>query len=278
MTGPAAGAREGHRAGYSFASAVRMEWLKLRSLRSSRWITLIIVASVIGVGIAVLIYYPDHWAQMSAASKAHFDPTNSGYAGMAIAQLAVGVAGVLVITGEYSSGSIRSTLAAIPNRPLLLTAKALVFGTAALIVGEFTSLGSFFVSQYIVLSAPAPHASLGQPAVLRAVLMLGAYLALIGLIGLGLGAIIRHTAGAIAAMVAVVLAAPMLLQLFPASVHNAGGKYLPMMIAENSLGGVVPAAHSLPSWLPPWPGLGLLCGYAAVLLLLGGWQLSRRDA
>jgi hypothetical protein len=251
-----------------------MEWLKLRSLRAPRWSTLIIVASVIGVGIAVLSYYPGHWAGMSAASKAKFDPTNDGYAGMVIAQLAVGVAGVLAMTGEYSSGSIRSTLAAIPNRPLLLAAKALVFGTVALIVGEFTTLTSFFVSQYIVLSAPAPHASLGQPDVLRAVLMLGAYLALIGLIGLGLGAIIRHSAGAIATLVALVLAVPMALQLFPAGVHDAAGKYLPMLIAENSLGSVMPSAHSLSAW----PGLGLLCGYAAALLLLGGWLLTRRDA
>jgi hypothetical protein len=251
-----------------------MEWLKLRSLRSPRWITLIIVASVIGVGIAVLSYYPGHWADMSAASKADFDPTNNGYAGMAIAQLAVGIAGVMFMTGEYSSGSIRSTLAAIPNRPLLLAAKALVFGVAALIVGELTSLSSFFISQYIVLSAPAPHASLGQPGVLRAVLMLGAYLALIGLMGLGLGAIIRHTAGAIAILVAVVLAIPMMVHEFPASVQNAGGKYLPMLIAENSLGAVVRSPDSLSAWT----GMGLLCGYAAALLLLGGWLLNRRDA
>lgn len=274
MSAAVAGARQDRGRGYGFASAARMEWLKLRSLRSSLWVTLIIVASVIGVGIAVLSYYPGHWAHMSAASKATFDPTNDGYAGMAIAQLAAGVAGVLVMTGEYTSGSIRSTLVTIPNRPLLLTAKVVVFGTAALIVGEFTSLTSFLVSQYLVLSAPAPHASLGQPGVLRAVLMLGAYLALVGLIGLGLGAIIRHTAGAIATLVAVVLAVPMVLRLFPAAVQNAGGKYLPMMIAENSLGAVVPSAHSLSAW----PGLGLLCGYTAAVLLLGGWLLTRRDA
>lgn len=274
MSAAVAGARQDLGRGYGFASAARMEWLKLRSLRSSRWITLIIVASVIGVGIAVLSYYPGHWAHMSAASKADFDPTNNGYAGMAIAQLAVGVAGVLVMTGEYSSGSIRSTLATIPNRPMLLTAKAVVFGTAALIVGEFTSLTSFFVSQYIVLSAPAPHASLGQPGVLRAVLMLGAYLALIGLMGLGLGAIVRHTTGAIATLVAGVMAVPMMMHFFPASVQNGFGKYLPMLIAENSLGAVVPSPDSLSAWA----GLGVLCGYAAGLLLLGGWLLARRDA
>jgi ABC-2 type transport system permease protein len=260
--------------GYGFAQAARMEWLKLRSLRFGPWVTLIIVASVVGIGIAVLSYYPGHWAHMSAADKASFDPTNNGYAGMAIAQLAIGVAGVLVMTGEYSSGSIRSTFAAIPNRKLVLAAKAAVFGVAALVVGEVTALAAFFINQYIVLSAPAVHASLAQAGVLRAVLMLGAYLALIGLLGLALGVIIRHTAGAIATVVGVVLALPLLFQAFPAGIRDGVSKYMPMMIAENSLGAVKPVTDSLPAW----PGLGLLCGYVAILLVAGGWLLTRRDA
>jgi ABC-2 type transport system permease protein len=274
MTAAVVRAAQTRRPRYGFASAARMEWIKLRSLRSPAWITLAIAVSVIGVGIAVLSYYPGHWPHMSAASKAAFDPTNQGYTGMVIAQLAIGVAGVLAITGEYSSGSIRSTLAAIPNRPLLLAAKAAVFGAAALVVGEVTALAAFLINQYVVLSAPAPHASLAQPAVLRAVLMIGAYLALIGLLGLGLGAIIRHTAGAIAALVGVVLAAPMALQAFPAGIQHPVEKYLPMVIAENSLAAVKPVAESV----PPWVGLGLLCGYVAVALLAGGWLLARRDA
>jgi ABC-2 type transport system permease protein len=260
--------------GYGFTSAAHMEWVKLRSVRFPVWATLITVASVIGVGIAVLSYYPGHWAHMSAAARASFDPTNDGYPGMAIAQLAVGVAGVLVMTGEHASGSIRSTLAAIPSRRLLLTAKAVVFGTSALVVGELTSIAAFLVNEYVVLTAPAPHASLGQPGPLRAVLMLGAYLALIGLMGLGLGAIIRNTAAAIATLVAMVLAVPLVLHAFPASLQDAGAKYLPMIIAENSLGAVKPAADSLSAWA----GLGMLCAYAAVLLLIGGWLFTRRDA
>jgi ABC-2 type transport system permease protein len=274
MSAPVARAGQTRGSGYTFAAAARMEWLKLRSLRSPAWITLIIVVSVIGIGIAVLSYYPGHWAHMSAGSRASFDPTNDGYAGMAIAQLAIGVAGVLVMTGEYSSGSIRSTLAAIPGRRLLLAAKAAVFGAAALVVGEFTALAAFLVNQYIVLHAPAPHASLGDPTVLRAVLMIGAYLALIGLLGLALGTIIRHTAGAIAALVGLVLALPLMLQGFSAGIQNSVTKYLPMMIAEKSLAAVRPVADSLPAWV----GLGLLCGYVAVALLIGGLLLARRDA
>jgi ABC-2 type transport system permease protein len=274
MTAAVARAGQTRRAGYGFASAARMEWLKLRSLRSPAWSALIIMAAVIGLGIAVLSYYPAHWANLSAANKASFDPTNDGFAGMAIAQLAVGVAGVLVMTGEYSSGSIRSTLAAVPNRRLLLAAKIVVFGAAALVAGEVTALTSFLVNQYVVLHAPAPHASLGQPGVLRAVVLIGGYLALIGLLGLGLGTIIRHTAGAITALVSVVLAVPFVLRAFPAGIAHTANEYLPMNIAENSLAAVKPVADSL----SVWAGLGLLCGYVAVTLLVGGWLLARRDA
>jgi ABC-2 type transport system permease protein len=276
MTGPVAtGGRAAHgdRA-YGFSSAARMEWLKLRTLRSQRWTTLVLLAAVIGIGIAAEVYYPSHWAHMTAAQRASFDPTNQGFTGMALGQLAAGIAGVVVMTSEYSTGSIRSTLAAIPNRPLLLAAKAAVFGGVALVVGELACVASFLVSQYLVLSAPAPHASLADPAALRAVLMLGAYVSLIGLLGLGLGAIIRHTAGAIAAVVGVVFAVPLVLQAFPASVHDEAQKFLPMLIAEDSLGAVKPTADAL----SPWVGLAVLAGYAVVVLLAGCWLLVRRDA
>jgi ABC-2 type transport system permease protein len=110
--------------------------------------------------------------------------------------------------------------------------------------------------------------------VLRAVVLIGGYLALIGLLGLGLGTIIRHTAGAITALVGVVLVVPFVLRAFPAGIAHTANEYLPMNIAENSLAAVKPVAGSL----SVWAGLGLLCGYVAVTLLVGGWLLARRDA
>jgi len=270
-TGPGTARVASH---YRLADAVRMEWLKLRTIRTPRWIGLVLVASIIGTGIAVLSYYPGHWAHLSAAGKAQFDPTNTGFTGMAIGQLAIAVAGVLVITSEYSSGSIRSTLAAIPSRPLLLAAKAITFGLAALVVGELTCLAAFGIGQYVVLRAPAAHVSFADPTALRAVLMMGAYVALIGLLGLGIGAVVRHTAGGIALVVGVVFVVPMVLQAFPASVKDSVGQYLPMLIAENSISTVKPIAYSL----SPWTGLLMLCLYAAVALTAGGWLLARRDA
>src|ERR1022692_4248300 len=258
---------------YGFGNAARMEWIKLRSLRSTRWTLLIMTAGMIGLGILVLRYYPAHWRHMSAADKASFDPVNAGFTGVALAQLAMGMLGVLAVTGEYSSGMIRSTLAAVPNRPLLLAAKAAVFGAAALAIGELLSFATFLISQ-ATLASPAPHATLGQPGVLRAVLMIGAYLCLVGLIGLGLGAIVRHSAGAIAALVGVILVLPPILAAFPDSVQHAAGRFLPEVIAENSLAISRPVPYSL----SPWAGLGLLCLYAAVVLGAGCLLLARRDA
>jgi ABC-2 type transport system permease protein len=256
---------------YGFRSVAQMEWLKLRSVRSTWWTLLVFAAGMISLAIVVMAH--QHWATMSAANRASFDPTNNSYAGLIIGQLAMGVLGVLVITSEFSSGMIRATFAASPRRPLVLAAKTAVFAAVAVVAGEILSFAAFWAGQ-AVLQAPAPHATLGQPGVLRAVLMAGAYPALIGLIGLGLGALIRHTAAAISAVVGVLFVLPLILVPLGTSIQNAAGQYLPMLIAENSLTAVKPVAHSL----SPGLGFALLCLYAAAALAAGTWALARRDA
>jgi ABC-2 type transport system permease protein len=247
---------EGH---YGLRSAARMEWLKLRSVRSTAWILLVFAAGMIGIAILVLSH--EHWATMSPADRANFDPTNDSFAGL------------LMITSEFSSGMIRATFAAVPRRPLLLAAKAGVLGAVTLVAGEALAFVSFALGE-AVLKSPAPHASLGQPGVLRAVLMAGAYPALIALIGLGLGAIIRHTAGAISAVVGVLFVLPLILVPLGTSLQDSVGKFLPMIIAENSMTAVKPGVGNL----APGVGFGLLCLYTVVILAAGGWVLVRRDA
>ena len=265
---PAARRAEGR---YGVRNVAQMEWLKLRSVRSTWWTLLVFAVGMIGL--AILVLYHQHWASMSPTDRASFDSTNDSYAGLAIGQLAIGVLGVLVITGEFSSGLIRATFAAAPRRPVVLAAKAAVLTAVALVAGEILAFAAFAAGE-AVLKAPAPHATLGQPGVLRAVLMAGAYPVLIGLIGLGLGALIRHTAGAISAIVGVLFVLPLILVPLGTSVQNAAGQYLPMLIAENSLTAVKPVPHSL----SPGLGFALLCGYAAAALAAGGWALARRDA
>jgi hypothetical protein len=258
-----------------FRHVLRMEWIKLRSLRSTRWTLLVAAVGTVGLGVAVLAsYQPARFARMTAEQREAFDPTNMGFAGTLIAMLAFGVLGVLTATGEYSSGMIRATLAAVPGRGLVLLAKATVFGAVALVVGELTVLGNFLAGEAVLTNA-APHASLGDPAVLRSVLLTGAFLALLGLVGLGLGAIVRHTAGAITAFIGGLFAVPMIvLTAGGESLFDKVGKFVPMLIDENSVGAVKPVAGAL----PPWAGLGVMCGYAAVALGVGGWLLLRRDA
>ncbi|MDQ2814553.1 MAG: ABC transporter permease [Actinomycetota bacterium] len=122
---------EGH---YGFRQVAEMEWLKLRSIRSTAWIMGVFAAGMIVVAILVLSH--ENWASMNAVERAGFDPTNEGFAGLAIGQLAFGVLGALVITSEFSSGMIRATLTAVPRRPLLLAAKAAVLGAVTLMTGK----------------------------------------------------------------------------------------------------------------------------------------------
>jgi hypothetical protein len=237
-----------------------MEWIKLRSLRSTAWALLGGAAVTIGLGIVAGFNTrnPDG------------DPTSNILAGIAFGQVIVGVLGVLTMTSEYSSGMISTTLAAIPRRPLVLAAKAAVFGAAALAFGEITCFASF-AGGVAALRSAVPHPALSQPAVLRAVALAGAYLCLVGLIGLGIGAIIRQSAAAVATLVGGLFVLPI---ASGAGSHSIG-RYMPELAAANSLAAVKPVPGF--TW-SPWAELGLIGLYAVVLLAAGGWLLVRRDA
>jgi hypothetical protein len=251
---------------------MKAEWIKLRSLRSTWWTLGAMVVATVGIGALGCAVTAAHWASATASDRATWDPTNQSLAGTIFGQLAIAVFGVLAITGEYSSGTIRSSVAAAPRRTPLLVAKALVYGGAALVAGEVISLASFFIGQAI-LSGHTPTASLGQAGVLRAVLLAGVYLVIVAWISLAIGFAVRHTAGAITAIVALLLVVPGILAAMPSSVQNSVGKFLPEQIAGSSTSAVVREAHAFSAPV----GLGLLIGYAAVALSLAGWSLARRD-
>jgi ABC-2 type transport system permease protein len=259
------------RSGYGFRTVARMEWHKLRTVRSTWYIVAVFAAGMIGL--AVLVLGHGSYAQMSAAGRASVDPTSDSFTGLLLGQLLFGVLGVLAISTEFSSGMIRATFAAVPERPLVLAAKASVLGSLTLVAGEILAFAAFFAGQ-AVLTAAVPHATLGQPGVLRAVLMAGAYPALIALIGLGLGALIRHTAGAICVVAGVLFVVPLLIAPLSTSIRVAIVRFLPEQLAVESLTAVRPVAHAL----APAVALGLLCAYAALVLVAGAWSLARRDA
>ena len=252
-----AGVNAGH-AGV-FAAAARMEWIKLRSLRSSWWTLAATVAGAAAIAVAV-------GANTKDASG---DVTNNVLAGVAPGLLLIGVLGVLTMTGEYSSGMIRATLATVPNRPLLLAAKAAVFGTVTLVVAEITAFVAFTAGR-AALPGDIPAPGFGDPGVLRAVVLSGVGIALIGLFSLGLGAVVRHSAAALAVYAGAIFVVGQLLVALSSSVVN----YLPLAIVSSSLG----VTKAEPGALSPWTGLGMLALYAALTLGAGGWLLNRRDA
>jgi ABC-2 type transport system permease protein len=252
---------------YGMRQAVRTEVTKLRSIRSTGRT---LFATVVGT-LLITVLATNSFHHAGRGQVHGFDSTNQSLTGLVLGALTIGVLGVLMITGEYSSGTIRSSLAATPRRPLFLGAKVAVIAVISLVVGEFLTFSCFFVGRAI-LSGRAPVAALGQPGVLRALLLSGAFLALLGMFGLGLGVIIRNTAGAIAAFVGIVFLVPVVLQTFQA--HGNPGRFAPLAILANSVAAVV----RQPDQLSATTGFVLMALYCAVALGVGAVLLMRRDA
>lgn len=256
----------------SMSGLLRSEWTKLRSLRSTWWVLgSAILVGILASAIATSVTR-SHWTTMSAGSKATFNPISSSLLGVFFGgTLILGVVGILAVSAEYGTGTIRASLAAEPRRPKVLAAKVLVIGALTLAVGEVVALASFFLGQAL-LAAPATRDTLSSPAALRSVAGTGLYLCVITLFALGLAVAIRHTAGAIGAYAGVWIVLPIMLHAFPTSLENDIHRYLPFWIGSNLTDNIEPASFS------PWIGLLVLCGYAVATLAIGTMLLVRRDA
>lgn len=204
-----------------------------------------------------------------------FDPTQVSLSGIIVAGLTGGVFGALLITGEYSSGTIRTTLAATPRRPVLLAAKLGVTALVMVAFCELLSLAAFFLGQAVLSGGGAPTAGLGSPGALRAVLMSGLFIALLALMSFGFGLMTRSTAGAIAAFVAVVFVLPLVMH----GISEPDVRYMPTQILTNS---IMSTVHQQPGGIvtpmAPATGLLLMIGYAAVSVAAGAVLFVRRDA
>jgi ABC-2 type transport system permease protein len=246
------------------------EWTKLRSVRSTRWSLLIAVMATIGIAALACAVVSHHYPQMGPRDRADFHPLDVTFAGVQLAQLAIGVLGVLVITAEYSTGMIRSSMTAVPKRLPVLWAKAAVYGLVTLALMIPATLAAFFVGQALL----APHhidIAFSHPGVPRAVIGAALYLTVVGLFGLGLGAIVRNTAGGIAAFAGIMFVLPPLMNVLPASWNSAISPYLPLAAGE-SIMSITPGDQ-----LSPWIGLALFAGYAAAALGVAALLLIRRD-
>jgi ABC-type transport system involved in multi-copper enzyme maturation permease subunit len=258
---------------YGFFDLVRSEWTKIRTVRSTMWTIGVTIVLGIGIGALVTALTRAHWSSMNLGSRLSFDAPATSLIGMFFAQFAIGVLGVLVISAEYSTGTIRATFSAAPNRSRVFAAKIVVFGVLSFIVAELTSFVAFFLGQFL-LSAPATHATLSSPGAFRAVFGGGLFVCVLGLMAMGLGTIIRHTAGAISAFVAILLVVPIITQALPNQLSLDVRKFMPDRIGVD----ILTTRGANFDTFSPWVGLMILCIYAVVLLVIGASMLERRDA
>lgn len=246
------------------------EWTKLWSVRSTRWSLFAAGLFAIGVGALACTVVAHHYPQMNPREQANFHPLEVNLAGVQLAQLALGVLGVLIITAEYSTGMIRASFTAVPKRLPVLWAKVGVFGAVTFALMLPAVLIAFFVGQAI-LARHHINTSFTAPHVARVLVGAALYLTIAGLFGLGLGAIVRNTAGGIASFAAIMFVLPPLMNVLPSSWNSAASPYLPLQAGEAILS-ITPGGH-----LSPWVGLALFAGYAAAAIAVAAVLLVRRD-
>lgn len=261
--------------GVDIGGLVKSEWTKIRSLRSS--VAALVLLFVLTVGFTALFVglTVSQWDKVDAVQKLAYqlDPTRLILgAGFQISQLAVCVLGVLVISNEYSSGTIRASLLAVPRRTPMLIIKAAVFAGVVFVVTEIAAFASFGVG------APLLHSKIsvgiGDPGVLRAIVGTGLYGAVLGVFSIAIGAIVRHTAGAITGIIAFVLVLAPLAQLIPGSIGDHVHAYLPTVAGQL----MVAARQGPDDLMTPLQGFGVFCLWTLALMLIANVLLSRRDA
>jgi len=254
------------------ARVVVSEWTKLRSLRSTRWSLLVAVVFTIGLPCIFAAVTVARWSHMSLEEKLNRHPLEIAMAGVNLSQLAIGVLGVLVITGEYSTGMIRASIGAVPKRLPVLWAKALVFAVVTFVLMVPSVLIAFLGSQAILRNHHILEISFSHPGVARTVIGGAVFLTVVGVFCLGLGAITRNTAGGIAVFAGIFFVIPPLMNILPTSWNNAISEYLPSSAGRD----VFSLTHG-PHDLSPGAGIALFCAYTAAVIAIAAVLLVRRD-
>ncbi|MCU1655771.1 MAG: transporter permease [Pseudonocardiales bacterium] len=253
------------------ARVINSEFTKFRSLRSTNITLLVSVVLTIGLGALISGLTASHWATTSAADRATFNAVFTSVRGVTFSQLAVGVLGVLLISGEYATGMIRASLTAVPKRLPVLWAKLLVFTGVVGAVSIASAFAAFFLGQSL-LSSKHLGVSISSPDALRMVVGAGVYLVLVGIIGMALGALLRNTAAGISSMVALLFVIPPVLSLLPKSWSDTVGPYLPSNAGEAFWG------HTTDKHLSALAGLLVLCAWTAAAVAAAAIRLKKQDA
>ena len=249
--------------------AIESEWVKLRTLRSTAFTLLAAIVGMAGIGLLIAAVTNANWSHMHPDELASFDPIGRSLAGVNIAQLAIGVLGVLLVTGEYGTGMIRSTFAAIPTRLPVIWAKSSVYAVITLALMVPSAFIAFLGGQALLgshgVSLSATHA-------VRSVFGVALYLTVIGILAVAIGFIVRSTAGGISALFGLLLVLPGLSNLLPTSWQTNVVPYLP-----SRAGGALYDLHPDPGTLAPWTGFGVLCLWTVAALAIAAVLVRRRD-
>jgi ABC-2 type transport system permease protein len=275
--------RADRRSHLTFGGVLNSEWIKLTTLRSTLWCYAILIVLMIGLGILLALLFPAHGPLSHSEQQSTF--VRVATLGIGFGQLVTAVLGALMITGEYGTGMIRSTLAAVPKRLPALFAKAIVFGVTTFVVALITIFATALITLPLLPNVGI-HPDLGDPNVYWPLIGGAGYLALIGLLALSIGALIRNSAGGIAASLGLILVVPAVLQIFASLTRttwaanllaflpdSAGGRiyaYMGQSAARAAVAGAVT--------LNAWQGLLVLVGWVVVLYVISAILLKLRDA
>jgi hypothetical protein len=251
------------------ARVVRSELTKLWSLRSTRWSLLLAIVAMTGLGILISSIRMSRYD--TRPERRPINPLDLSLSGWHLAELAIGVLGVLIISGEYSSGMIRSTMIAVPRRLPVLWAKLMVFGTATFLLMLPCAFVAFFVTQSI-LKQHDLQTTIDSPGVLRAVIGAALFLTVTGLLGAALGALLRNTAGGIATFAGIMFVLPGISAILPATWTANIDPYLPLNAGTQLMN-----IHQGTGDLAPWSGFAVYVGYVVVLTAAAAVLLVRRD-
>jgi ABC-2 type transport system permease protein len=268
-SGPALRYASSGRAG--FTGALRSEFTKIRSVRSTYWTLIALVVVTIGIGALACVGAVSRGADHGPG----FDGTQRSLAGLILGQLIIVVLGALTVTSEYSTGMIRTSLTVQPRRGTLLAAKGVVFFLVSFITGLVASFVSFFIGQAI-LSSKHLDVTLGDPNVLRAVIGGALFLAVCGMLAFGLGTLLRHTAGAITASIGLLFVLFVLINFLPSSWQIHVDKWIPFN-AGSQIWSTIPV-HGNPPMFSPWTGFAVFAGYAVIAIVAGAVAFRKRDA
>jgi ABC-2 type transport system permease protein len=248
---------------------IRSEWVKFRTLWSCVLVVTVAVLGMIGIGWVASYFINADWAHLRPREIARFEPVSTAMDGYTMAQLAIGTLGVLLVTGEYTTGLVRATMSAVPDRLRVLWAKLAVYTTVVFVVMMITSFLTFQGGQWLL---GGHGTSLSVPGVSRVVIATGVYLTLVGMLGVAFGALVRNTAGGIAALFGVLLVLPAIFGVLPQTWQDNINKFLPGNAGQAAL-----SVRLDPVMLAPWTGMLLFAGYVAVAIAAAAVFLKRRD-